>query len=77
MLLDVTMTDDDDDDDDDDTCNLSESGESFFPAQSMYHSQKGLRLHPIMKLLTNGNFNSLIVLKFCLSRMTQTNKIFI
>ena len=33
MLLDVTMTDDDDDDDDDDiTCNLSESGKSFFPA---------------------------------------------
>ena len=31
MLLDVTMTDDDDDDDDI-TCNLSESGKSFFPA---------------------------------------------
>lgn len=58
--------DDDDDNDDDDTCNLSESGNIFFPAHSLYHSQKVSRVHPIMKLLTDGNFNSMIVLTFCL-----------
>lgn len=44
MLHDATMTDDDDDDDDV-TCNLSESGQNFFPVQSLYHSQKGSRVH--------------------------------
>lgn len=74
MLLDAAMadddnddgdSDDDDDNDDDDTCNFSESG-NFFPAHSLYHSQKVSRVHPIMKLLTDGNFNSMIVLTFCL-----------
>ena len=40
MLLDATMTNDDDDDYV--TCNLSGSGNNFFPAQSLYilHSER-------------------------------------